>query len=200
MKRINEIRLQLPSEKIFIIGGVCSGKTTICNILKNSFGFKYLAIDEYRQKFGDGSLEGEKLAYQKFIQDVNSIESESPIVVECSGLSQYFDELETVRRFIFHLEVSEIESKFRQVQRELNGYKKVPFPYLFNEMTSFEDYMSKFPYTEFTYINSEFYNPEKIALSICDFLIRKKSVRKVETTHIPISSFANGEEIVEINP
>ena len=178
MKRINEIRLQLPSEKIFIIGGVCSGKTTICNILKNSFGFVYLAIDDYRLNFSDGSLQGEKLAYQKFIKDVNSIESEKPIVIESSGLSQYFDELETVRRFIFHLEVSELEAKFRQVERELSGYKKVPFPYIFNEITSFEDYMSKFPYTEFTYINSEIYNPEKIALSICNFLIRKKSHKK----------------------
>jgi adenylate kinase family enzyme len=173
MKRINEIRLQIPNEKIFLIGGVCSGKTTICNILKNSFGFKYLAIDEYRQKFGDGSLEGEKLAYQKFIQDVNSIESENAIVIECSGLSQYFEELETKNCFVFHLEVSEMESKFRQVQREINGYKQVPFPYTFNKITTFDDSISKFGNIEFTYIQSEDYSPEHIALSICKLLIKK---------------------------
>jgi adenylate kinase family enzyme len=173
MKRINEIRLQLPNEKIFLIGGVCSGKTTICNILKNSFGFKYLAIDEYRQKFSDGSLEGEKLAYQNFIKDVNSIESENAVVVECSGLSQYFEELETKHCFIFHLEVGEMEAKNRQVQRELSGYKKVPFPYIFNKMVSFDDYISKFGNIEFTYLDSEIYTPEKIAISICKLLIRK---------------------------
>ena len=182
MKRINEIRNQIPNEKIFLIGGVCSGKTTICNILKNSFGFKYLAIDNYRQKFGDGSLEGEKLAYQKFIQDVNSIESESPIVVECSGLSQYFEELETKNCFIFHLEVSEMEAKYRQVQRGLSGYLAPPFPYHFNKITTFEDYSSRFPYLEFTYINSELYTPEKIALSICKLLIRKSKSQKPKNT------------------
>ena len=182
MKRINEIRLQIPNEKIFLIGGVCSGKTTICNILKNSFGFEYLAIDNYRMKFSDGSLEGEKLAYQKFIQDVNSIESENAIVVECSGLSQYFEELETRNCFIFHLEVSEMESKFRQVERNKNGYLSPPFPYVFNKVSTFDDYSTRFPNTEFTYIESESYTPENIAISICKLLIRKDKSKRPKNT------------------
>ena len=173
MKRISQLRNEIPNEKIFFIGAVCSGKTTVAKILKNVFGFVYLAIDDYRVKFGDGSLEGEKLAYQHFIQDVNSIESELPIVVECTGLSQYFEELETKNCFIFHFEVSELEAKFRQVERHQNGYLAPPFPYHFNKVSTFDDYSAKFSNTEFTYLNSELYTPEKIAISICKLLIRK---------------------------
>ena len=182
MKRINEIRLQIPNEKVFFIGAVCSGKTTVAKILKDVFGFVYLAIDDYRVKYSDGSLKGEKLAYQKFIQDVNSIESESPIVIECTGLSQYFEELNTKGCFIFHFEVSELEAKFRSVERDLSGYTHPPFPFVFNKITTFEDYSLKFPNTEFTYLDSELYTPENIAISICKLLIRKAKNQRPKNT------------------
>ena len=70
--------------KIFLFGSIASGKTDIANrIIEQHENMEYIAIDDFRRKYGDGSMENELVARKKFI---NSIQPNKNQIVEASGL------------------------------------------------------------------------------------------------------------------
>jgi len=71
--------------KIFLFGNVGSGKSTIAHeIVAQHPEIEYLAIDEYRKRFSDGSMEAEKATQQRFVGDV-TLDAKIQLI-ECSGL------------------------------------------------------------------------------------------------------------------
>ncbi|MBI5770034.1 MAG: hypothetical protein HZA93_19820 [Verrucomicrobia bacterium] len=55
-----------------VVGTLAAGKTTLAKTLRASRGGVYAAIDDYRRSFGDGSPEGELLAWSKFVAKIRS--------------------------------------------------------------------------------------------------------------------------------
>ena len=71
--------------KILLFGNVGCGKSTMSNeILNTDNQFRLLNIDEFRRRFGDGSMEKEKLAKKIFVDEIDA--SNSNQIIECSGL------------------------------------------------------------------------------------------------------------------
>jgi hypothetical protein len=193
MKRVLEAKNEIEPQKIFFIGGSCSGKTTTAQILADNFGFKHLAIDNYRSLYSDGTIVGENKAYTHFISDVNNFyPTESSCIVESTGLSFRFSELNTDFCYVFLFHCSDISAKFRSVEREMNGYTHPPFPYHLNKVASFENYVEKYPYIEFTYIDTDIYTPIQIAFSIVRLLSEKK--KKKITSQKKLFSFLEKKE------
>lgn len=72
--------------KIFVFGNINSGKSCVVKTLEKIFGdFEVFQIDEYRKKYGDGSIEKENEAQEKFSNDVCSAKNE---IVEFTGLGK----------------------------------------------------------------------------------------------------------------
>lgn len=70
--------------KILIFGNLGSGKTYLAKKLLEVFpNFEYLSIDDFRRKYGDGSMEKEKIAKQEFF---NSILPDKFQLIEATGL------------------------------------------------------------------------------------------------------------------
>ncbi|MBM94482.1 MAG: hypothetical protein CMI09_01330 [Oceanospirillaceae bacterium] len=77
--------------KIFVIGNIASGKTTLCHRIVDEYpSYKRIAIDDYRRAFGDGSVSGEEVAVSNFINDVVKCRD---CVVEFSGLGPVAESL-----------------------------------------------------------------------------------------------------------
>lgn len=77
--------------KILIIGNIASGKTTLCNrILGNSPSYIYMAIDDYRRRYGNGNISGEEASVSKFIEDILN---RKDCIVEFSGLGNIAESL-----------------------------------------------------------------------------------------------------------
>lgn len=71
--------------KLLLFGNIGCGKSTISSEIMNSNKhFRLLNIDDFRRKFGDGSMEKEKLSKQKFIDEIDTGNSNQ--IIECSGL------------------------------------------------------------------------------------------------------------------
>ena len=71
--------------KILLFGNVGCGKSTISSEIINSYNqFRLLNIDNFRRKFGDGSMSKEKLAKEKFVNEIDLKYSNQ--IIECSGL------------------------------------------------------------------------------------------------------------------
>ena len=72
--------------KIILFGSIASGKTTIANKLKVIYkDFQYIAIDDYRKKYGDYTKEGEKIASENFIKSIIPGKEQ---IIEASGLGK----------------------------------------------------------------------------------------------------------------
>ena len=177
MKRIQEIKFELKNAKIFIIGAKCTGKTTIAKLLVDLFEFNFISIDEYRIKFSDGTIAGENLAYQRFISDANNYANEKPCIIECTGLSYHFEELETKSCFVIYLECSAISAKFREIERS-ETYQAIPFPYNFNQLSNSLNFLDKFQisFDTFTHFNTDETSEIEIVLFIAKIL-RKKNTK-----------------------
>jgi len=72
--------------KVLVFGNLGAGKTTFALALKNQhIDFEYLAIDEFRQNFSDGTMLGEGMAKNNFI---DSIDEHSNQIIEATGLGE----------------------------------------------------------------------------------------------------------------
>ncbi len=72
--------------KIFVLGNINSGKSYFIKKLTSLFNeYKIFQIDEYRKKYGDGSILKEELAQEKFVDDIFS---EKNAIIEFSGLGK----------------------------------------------------------------------------------------------------------------
>jgi len=70
--------------KILVCGNINSGKSHCINLLSNLYkNFNVIQIDEWRKKYGDGTIEGEKTVQQKFIDDILNTDN---VFVELSGM------------------------------------------------------------------------------------------------------------------
>lgn len=78
--------------KILVLGNINSGKSHLADILAARLPhYTVIQLDAYRKAYSDGSMEGEKDATSRFIQD--SIHTEHA-VVECTGLGNIAVELQ----------------------------------------------------------------------------------------------------------
>lgn len=123
--------------RIFLTGPRGVGKSTLSlemlNILnfRNRDIYKYFSIDEYRIKYSDGSLEGEKLAYMRFIGDCG-IHDEQNCIIECTGRSIYFPELmQQIDLSLSFFLFCDFEERQKRIQERSKA--PVPFPYIFND-------------------------------------------------------------------
>jgi deoxyadenosine/deoxycytidine kinase len=75
---------------ILLFGNIGSGKTTLANELKKELGYEYLAIDDFRRKFGDNTVSGEHFSRDSFIaQSVGK----SNVIIELLGVGTLTDKL-----------------------------------------------------------------------------------------------------------
>ena len=62
--------------KIFVCGNINSGKSHWISMLSNLYpDFRIIQIDEWRKRYSDGTMEGELVAWRKFIDDILSTEN-----------------------------------------------------------------------------------------------------------------------------
>lgn len=76
--------------KILVFGNVGSGKTTVTKALRADLPWKAISIDDFRQKYGDGSKEKELIARKHFF---NAIHESQNQFIECIGIGQVAEEL-----------------------------------------------------------------------------------------------------------
>lgn len=70
--------------KVMIFGNLASGKSYLANkILGDISKMEYLSIDDFRKKFGNGSMEREIVAKQKFLDCIQANELQ---LIEATGL------------------------------------------------------------------------------------------------------------------
>ncbi len=114
--------------KIILFGSIAAGKTTIARKIKEIYkDFQYIAIDDYRKKFGDYTKEGEEKAHKNFIK---SIKPEKDQIVEASGLGKLGRDIqeklseseENILVIILRIPIEEIN------QRIENKVWDTPFP------------------------------------------------------------------------
>lgn len=73
--------------KILIFGNIGSGKTTLAKAVLDIFPkFNYVAIDEFRRRFGDGGLDGEFEAVEQFLETIADEDADQ--VIECTGVGR----------------------------------------------------------------------------------------------------------------
>lgn len=125
MKLIEYTSFQNPI-RLIVIGGVCSGKSTLANHFKQ-IGFKHISIDRFRMMYSKGDVVGENLAYNEFIKFANTYGGNC--VIECTGLSYRYNEIDKQGSHFIYLECDSLTAKYRQVERDLKGYPAIPFPY-----------------------------------------------------------------------
>ena len=105
--------------KILLFGSIASGKTTIARkIIKNHPEFKYIAIDDFRKKFGDYTKDGEETTHEYFL---NAIIPGKDQIIEASGLGKLGREIheklsdsnEDVLVIIVRIPISTINSRIK---------------------------------------------------------------------------------------
>ena len=69
--------------KILIIGNIGSGKTTLGKAIQELTGFKFIQIDEIREKYLKGKVSQEYFCLHEFIQ---AIETNDNLIMEFSGV------------------------------------------------------------------------------------------------------------------
>ena len=116
--------------KILLIGNIGSGKTTIGKLLSDKLNIPFIAIDEIREKYSDGTIAGEYLSLHHFMKNCQDEQSK---ILETSGIGCHKHSvkkaLEDSQNEIFVVMIySDIElNKFR-----INNKKWPPHPWPLN--------------------------------------------------------------------
>jgi hypothetical protein len=116
---------------VLVVGNINSGKSHAIELIRPFLPeYPVLAIDEYRIRFGDGSLEGELRTRERFVNDVVSSDH---VIVELSGMGPLGSMLEsriTLKSFI----VVHIQETLANCLERIQGkdFSKIPYP-KFNE-------------------------------------------------------------------
>ncbi len=84
--------------KILLFGDIASGKTTISKqIIQNYNNFELIAIDDFRRKYGDYTMLGEKTALDKFIKNIKPNKNQ---IIEASGVGKLSNKIyERIRNY-----------------------------------------------------------------------------------------------------
>jgi len=116
--------------KIFIIGNIASGKSTVCKMLAKATGYKHHGIDNYRRRYNqDATVLGESMAWQFYI---DAVSKKKEMIIENSGVSQNFELLRHKAgkpRMIILLHCPATECIRRHRQRMKKGYRLPPSPW-----------------------------------------------------------------------
>jgi len=131
----NPEKFIISPRKILLIGTMGSGKTTVAEHLARDTGFSYASIDACRMKFGDGTMDGEDLAWDHFL---GSCANPLPAILEFSGCGPHADEVHyalrdsgvpvTIVWLVLPVETCIIRALLRK--------KNVPAPYLWAPIES----------------------------------------------------------------
>jgi len=114
--------------KVLIFGNLASGKSYLANkICENIPDLEYLTIDDFRRKFGDGSMEKENLSKQTFL---NSIIPNKFQLIEASGfgdtgvkIAQLLQQT-SEHKIIFMLRIS-LETCLKRLEKRVWN---IPYP------------------------------------------------------------------------
>ena len=113
---------------ISFVGNICSGKSTISNIVAKTLAIEVFSIDEFRKKHQAFLINGEWAAWDDLKQ---SISGKEIAILESSGLSQnvrdiysFFDET-----IIVLIDCPSNILIKRIAEREASNYEPVPFCY-----------------------------------------------------------------------
>ena len=69
--------------KILIIGNIGSGKTTLGKKIQELTGYKFVQIDELREKYLNNSVSGEYYSLHKFLKEIENNEN---LILEFTGV------------------------------------------------------------------------------------------------------------------
>ena len=69
--------------KILIIGNIGSGKTTLGKKIQEFTGYKFVQIDELREKYLNNSVSGEYYSFHKFLKEIEDNEN---LILEFTGI------------------------------------------------------------------------------------------------------------------
>lgn len=114
--------------KILLFGSIAAGKTEIANeILKVHPGFEYIAIDDYRRKYGDGSMLSELTVRKRFIAAIKKLKNQ---IIEASGLGELgysiFEKLaDTNDKILLVILYSDVPEIMKRVKKRIWD---IPFP------------------------------------------------------------------------
>lgn len=116
--------------KILLIGTLGSGKTALAECLSKDTGFPYGSIDEYRIRYGDGTVAGEDCAWDHFLEDCSR---PGPEILEFSGMGPHAEEVlnnlvdsampVSVIWLVLPLETC--------ISRAMQRHKDIPYPFPF---------------------------------------------------------------------
>ncbi|MCQ2084528.1 MAG: ATP-binding protein [archaeon] len=117
---------------ILVLGNTNSGKTYYTTLLSKALPkYVVIRIDDYRRKYGDGTTEGEKQAWERLFQDV---ENNEDCIVEFTGRGFHSLGLRDIIREREHIVVvidtpcEECISNIRE-----GKFDGIPFPYEIGE-------------------------------------------------------------------
>jgi predicted kinase len=99
--------------KILLSGNIASGKgTLIKSVIEKLPDYEHLAIDDYREKYGDHTEDGEIRAREQFIFDLRWCEN---CIIECTGVGRLYSQVkpEIDANFLLLTPVKECEKRFK---------------------------------------------------------------------------------------
>jgi predicted nucleotidyltransferase/shikimate kinase len=117
--------------KVIVCGNINSGKSYCIDLLSKTYpDFSVIQIDEWRRKYSDGTLEGEKNAQQKFIDKVVNSEN---VFVELTGMGplgkSLVDELVSKSFIVLYIKEN-VETCIERISEKT--FSNTPYP-KFNE-------------------------------------------------------------------
>lgn len=119
--------------KIFIIGNIGSGKTTLSQKIAKKTGFTLFSIDDFRRKFNlTQDVFGENQAWSVFSIAVLQAEN---CIVDCTGTSKSYLALITQcfsRKLVIKMPASPDQCLKNIDKRNQSGYHNPPMPYDFD--------------------------------------------------------------------
>lgn len=122
--------------RIFVLGNINAGKTTVAKILSHELGTPILSIDAYRVKYGKGDIASEKEAQSRFIADIVATEN---VIVECTGLGKLGRDLRAAlydqNSLVVFIDTPENECLRRLGDKHFND---IPYPPSYRKKESIE--------------------------------------------------------------
>lgn len=118
--------------RIFILGNINAGKSTFGLYVLNHLGcidksYKIISIDDFREKYGDFTLNGEIKAQNEFIKAIKRTEN---ALIEMVGFGDLANEiLQNLNKnsvIILYLHIS-LEICLQRIDSKLDKFKKIPY-------------------------------------------------------------------------
>jgi len=121
---------------ILLIGNMYSGKTTLAKELEKKTKFKRFSIDDYRIKYGDGTVPGENKAWDKLYKDAVIAKY---CILDSTGLSKQIDTRIWGMIFKIGILCKLVDLNERRIKED----HRVPFPYNFTDIEESMQRMQK---------------------------------------------------------